>query len=61
MIPSYNNTANPGFCKRKRIIIFLNGIRACYTPLILENNLKRVFGKLSSDSNYVDNSPNYKD
>jgi len=62
MIPSFNNTANPGFCKRKRIIIlFWNEIRVCYMPLVLENSLKRSVEKISSDSNYADKSPNYKD
>ena len=28
--------------------------------MVLENNLKRDFGKLSSDSNYADKSLNYK-
>ena len=36
------------------------GLGLCYPPLILENNLKRGFGKLSNDSNYADKNLNYK-
>ena len=62
MITPYDNIINPGFYKKRKLqYYFWNGIRDCYTPLVLENNLKRCFGKLSSDSNYANKSPNYKD
>ena len=61
MIPSCANTLIRGFVKSKRIIIFSQLDKGWCTPLILENNLKRDFEKLSSDSSYADKSPNYKD
>ena len=62
LIPSYNNTANPGFYKRNKNnnAIFWNRIRVYYSPFSFEKALKRI-EKLSSDNNYTDKSSNCKD
>ena len=61
---------NSGFCKRKRIIIFSQlgknnnilkiGLGLAVRLWSWKNNLKRDFGRLSSDSNFTDKSPNCK-
>ena len=40
LIPSYNNTANPGFYEKKNNNTILERIMAYYTPLVLENGLE---------------------
>ena len=60
VIPSCSSTLIRDFDKRNRIIIFSQLDKGWCTPLVLENNLKSDFEKLSNDSNCADKSPNYK-